>query len=99
MGDDKPIIKNYYINMGQQEGLKEGTLLNVYRDKIVQNPFAIDKNTTFKIKIGELRVIHTESNNSIAVVHQQRAFDDPNYAIHHFNRKIRIGDKVFVQIE
>ncbi len=67
MGFDNEIVnKNYYINMGSDQGLSSGTKLSVYRTVVQKNPY--DKSSQqFRLKVGEVEIIHAESTRSIAV--------------------------------
>ena len=69
MGTPNEIIKkNYYINMGQQQGLSKGTILNVHRIIGRLAPHKTEKRYHYKIKVGELEIIHTENEVSIAQI-------------------------------
>jgi hypothetical protein len=69
--DDQPIDdeefpkKNYFINMGSNQGLKKGTKLNIYRHHSELDPYQNQMRFDFKIKVGQLEVIHTEKTTSI----------------------------------
>jgi hypothetical protein len=60
--------KNYYINIGLEQGVTSGTELSVYRLISITNPFAKNKQeiVNHKVKIGEIKVIHSETNHAIA---------------------------------
>ena len=62
--------KNYYINMGSEQGLKSGTELAVYRTISINNPFAKNKKevVNYKVKVGELKIIHAQSEHAIAML-------------------------------
>ena len=66
--DDQVIKKNYYVNMGSQQGLKKGTKLDVFRVVSVLDPYDDRKRVNYKVKIGELKVIHTNDEAAITVV-------------------------------
>lgn len=67
MGLENEIIrKNYYVNIGSDQGLKEGTKLNVFRRVSKFNPYENKKRVDYKVKIGELEVLHASSGHSIA---------------------------------
>lgn len=68
MGDGSLQKKNYYVNIGLQQGVKVGTELKVYRLLNRTNPYATEKNVTFKVEVGELKVVHAEDENSIAEI-------------------------------
>ena len=68
MGEDNEIVKkNYYMNLGLQQGIREENTLDVYRVVSRLDPYASKKRFNYKIKIGELKVIHSEDNSSIAI--------------------------------
>lgn len=67
MGEKDEIIrKNYYINMGEKQGISNGTKLNVYRRLSKFNPYDNKKRISYKVKVGELEVIHADNGSSIA---------------------------------
>ena len=67
MGEpDEVIKKNYYVNMGQSQGLSSGTTLNVFRTFSRVDPYKSKKAYNHSLKIGELEVIHVENGNAIA---------------------------------
>lgn len=68
MTNDLDVIqKNYYINMGEKQGIKEGTLLDVYRIVVLNDPYNREKRYVHKMKVGQLEVIHKDSDTSIAI--------------------------------
>ena len=68
MGFDKEEVrKNFYVNMGEIQGLKKGTKLSVYRDVVKLDSEDEKKRYAYRIKIGYLEVVHTEDNSAIAV--------------------------------
>ncbi len=71
MGTDEQVIKkNFYVNMGAQQGLKKGTRLDVFRVVSVLDPYDNRKRVNYKVKVGELKVIHTNDEAAISVVHK-----------------------------
>ena len=58
-------IKDFYVNLGKAQGVQAGTVLDVYRIHTEQNPFDSNKRYNYKIKIGEMKVIHSDSEASI----------------------------------
>jgi len=67
MGEkDEVLKKNYYIDMGKNQGLQNGSVVDVYRSISVLSPFENKKRYNHKIKIGELKVLHAEDSSSIA---------------------------------
>jgi hypothetical protein len=66
--DDQVIQKNYYVNMGSNQGVKKGTILNVFRVISVSNPYDNRKRVNYRVKIGELKVIHSNEEGAIGKV-------------------------------
>jgi hypothetical protein len=66
MGHDNEIIqKNYYVNMGEKQGLEKGTILDVFRIISRLDPYETKKRYNYRVKIGELEVLHTEDDSAI----------------------------------
>lgn len=93
MGDGSPQKKNYYINIGLQQGVKVGTELTVYRMLNRTNPYSTDKNVTFRVEVGELRVVHAEEENAIAEISKVKTDSKVFIEIPSLN----IGDQVGVK--
>lgn len=67
MGTPNEVLKkNYYIDMGANQGLKKGNTVDVYRNISVLDPYESKKRYNHKVKIGELKIIHSEETSSIA---------------------------------
>lgn len=62
---DEEIKKNYYVNIGLNQGVKEGTVLAVYRRVVKQDPYETKTRYTHKIKLAEVEVLHVENNTAI----------------------------------
>lgn len=96
MGFDGEIIrKNYYVNMGASQGIKKDSVLNVFRIVSVQNPYDNMKRENFKVKIGELKVIHSSAEASIAMVNEYEKEDVPIFELNQF----MIGDHVAISVD
>ena len=63
---DEVLKKNYFIDMGRDQGLEVGTKLHVYRKLSNFNPYQQFKQYTYKFKVGEIEVLHSEKNSAIA---------------------------------
>lgn len=96
MGLENEIIKkNYYVNIGKQQGLKEGTVLDVIRTISRLDPYETKKRYNYNVNIGKLKVLHTENSSSIARMEEMlKGPDIPYLEIDSFI----IGDKVDVHI-
>jgi hypothetical protein len=97
MGTENEIVKkNFYVNMGSKQGVKKGTQLDVFRTISRLDPYETKKRYNYKVKIGELKVLHTEDNTAIGALNKlSMAEDVPLFDINNF----MIGDKVNVHIK
>lgn len=93
--ENETIRKNYYINMGEGQGVKKDSILNVYRIISVQNPYDNKKRVNYKVKIGELKVIHTSDEASIASVNSYEKEKAPIFELDQF----MIGDHVAINVD
>lgn len=92
---NETIKKNYYLNMGQKQGIQPGTVLDVYRSISRSDPYETKKRYQYKVKIGELKVLHSEDESSIgSLVKVMNDKDQPLFEIENF----MIGDNVSVKV-
>src|SRR5690606_27379317 len=66
---DQKVRKNFYVNMGANQGLENGSILDIYRQQSQLDPYTTKKRYNYKIKIGELKVIHAEEDAAIGTLH------------------------------
>lgn len=68
MSDKDIALHDVYLNLGTSQGVKEGTVLDVYRT--ITTVDEVNKRVSDKIsfKIAKVRVIHSESSVSVARV-------------------------------
>jgi len=97
MGEENEIIKkNFYVNIGKNQGISSDTVLDVYRSISRLDPYETKKRFNYKVKIGELRVIHSEESVSIANLKElNNSNDAPLFEI----SNLMIGDKVKVKVK
>ena len=97
MGEpDEVVKKNYYINIGQKQGVENGTVLKVLRQISRQDPYEGKNRYEYNVPIGKLKVIHAESGSAIAIMEKMNTgLESPLYEIDNF----MIGDKVSVDVE
>lgn len=96
MGYENEVIrKNYYVNIGSAQGVKKDSVLNVFRIISVQNPYDNKKRVNYKVKIGELKVLHTTDEASIAMVNKYEKGNVPIFELNQF----MIGDHVAVSVD
>lgn len=95
MGIENEVIrKNYYINMGSGQGVKKDSVLNVFRIISVQNPYDNKQRVNYKVKIGELKVIHSSEEATIAMVNSYEE-KSPIFELPQF----MIGDHVAINVD
>lgn len=97
MGVENEVIrKNYYVNLGSGQGVKKDSLLDVFRIVSVQNPYDNKKRVNYKIKIGQLKVLHTSDEAAIATVSEyNKPEETPIFEIPQF----MIGDHVSINVD
>lgn len=95
MGFENEVVKkNYYVNIGQGQGVKKDTILDVFRIISVQNPYDNKKRVNYKVKIGELKVLHASDEAAITVVSEYEKEDLPVLELSQF----MIGDHVAINV-
>ncbi|MBP9680429.1 MAG: hypothetical protein KBD76_03405 [Bacteriovorax sp.] len=97
MGNPKEIIrKNYYIDMGKNQGVNKGAVLDVFRVVSVLDPYENKKRFNHKIKVGEVKILHAEESSSIATMSKlENEEDTPVLEI----GKLMIGDVVHAHVK
>ena len=93
--ENETLRKNYYVNIGQAQGIKKDSILDVFRVISVQNPYDNKKRVNYKVKIGELKVIHTSNEGSIAMTNEYIKEDAPIFELNQF----MIGDHVAINVD
>lgn len=97
MGMENEIIrKNYYVNIGSGQGVKKDSILDVFRIVSVQNPYDNKKRVNYKVKIGELKVLHSSDEAAIAMVNSyEKEESSPIFELNQF----MIGDHVSINVD
>ena len=96
MGYENEIIKkNFYVNMGSNQGLKEGTVLEVHRTVSNLNPYNNKSRINYSVKIGEIEVLHEQENAAITQLKDLAV--GKNTPLFEINN-LMIGDKVSVNV-
>lgn len=96
MGNAGEILKkNYYVNLGKEQGVSSGTTLDVYRQISRNDPYEAKKRYNYSVKIGEMTILHAEENAAIGHIKTIKlAETDPLFEIKNF----MVGDKVSVSV-
>lgn len=97
MGFANEILRrNYYVDIGSDQGVATGTTLDVFRTISKSNPYDNQKRVNYRVKIGELEVLHAEDASSIGIL---KTFEggkkSPVFEISGF----MIGDMVTVKVK
>ncbi|MBT3234916.1 MAG: hypothetical protein HN353_03100 [Bdellovibrionales bacterium] len=97
MGEPNEIIKkNFYTNLGQEQGVDKGTILDVFRTISRSDPYQSKKRYNYRIKIGELSVLHAEQSSSIGKI--SKVNTEAKYPLFEIEA-FTIGDHVTVHIK
>jgi hypothetical protein len=98
MGDKPPekLRKNYYLNIGRDDGVKPGIIMDVFRIISRTDQYREKKRFTHKVKIGALKILHSEESTSIAKIEKLYTGEDfPLFDI----ESVMIGDHVSINIK
>jgi hypothetical protein len=96
MGVDNEVLKkNFYVNLGSKQGVRKGTLLDVFRIISVLDPYDNRKRINYRVKIGELKVLHSNDEAAITVFHKKEDKDLPVLELDQFI----VGDHVAVNTD
>ena len=96
MSDDHKPKKNFYINIGSNQGVEDGTVVDVYRIISRIDPYKTKKRFNHKVKVAELQVIHTEQDSAIGAL---KTMDVGKDALYLEVDGIMIGDHIAVKID
>ncbi len=96
MGEENEVIrKNYYVNIGRDQGIFKGSTLNVYRVISVVHPHETLDKTNFQVKLGELKIVHSQKGQAVGIMKKLiPKKDSPQFDYYDF----MIGDVVNVTI-
>lgn len=96
MGDDNEVLKkNYYVNIGKNQGVRQGATLNVFRVISKLNPYENQKRINHRVKIGQIEILHADEEAAIGAFKEiNNGPQDPLFEIENF----MIGDHVSVSV-
>lgn len=97
MGNPNEVLrKNFYVDMGKNQGVKPGSILDVYRVVSVLDPYESKKRFNHRVKIGEVKVLHAEEASAIGVLNKiEEGENTPVFEV----GKMMIGDIVTVKVK
>ena len=76
MENNEVAFKDYYINAGNESGLKKGMYLNVVRNSSVLDPAKNATQGSLKIPIGKLQIIQVDKHISVGRMATQTSNDE-----------------------
>lgn len=93
--DNEELKKNYFVNIGENQGVEKGTKLDVYRIISKLNPYDNQKRINHKVKVGELKVLFSTDEASIGIMSKYMDDkDSPLFELEDF----MIGDLVGISV-
>jgi hypothetical protein len=66
MGEDDPVYKDFYINMGKSSGLKENMVVNVTRIVHVGKGGKAIDGMKIEVPVGQLKIIYVQLEMAVA---------------------------------
>jgi hypothetical protein len=95
MGVDEELIrKNYHVNLGSKQGLRKGTVLDVFRIVSVFNPYDSGKRVNHRVRMGQVKVLHVSEGAAITAFHRMEK-ETPVMELDQFI----VGDHVGVNVD
>jgi hypothetical protein len=96
MGLENEVLrKNYYVNIGSNQGIKKDSILDVFRIVSIQNAYDNKKRVNYKVKIGELKVINSSEEAAITMISEYEKEDTPIFELNQF----MVGDHVSINVD
>lgn len=90
------LIKNYYVNIGSNQGVGKDTELDVFRIISRVDPYGTTKRYNYKVKIGTLKVLHAEESSAVAIMSKAHKQTENLYLE---VPSAMIGDHIAVKVE
>jgi len=91
LSDAEPVYRDYYVNIGKGDGVREGSILDVYRKIPVVDIYRNKTPGDLVIQIARLKVIHAQDQMSVARIYQEE--NSKNIPVVQFE-KVMLGDRV-----
>src|SRR5947209_6295061 len=70
MADGQPLFRDVYVNMGTNQGIKDGSTLDAFRVVTTVDELNQKTGRNISFKIAKLKVIHAETDLAVARVTQ-----------------------------
>lgn len=71
-----PIIRDYYVNAGQEMGLKEGAFVAIYRKTPLADPYKQQTQAHVELPVGVMKIIYSDRTMAIGRVSALRSAKD-----------------------
>ncbi len=91
MSETDPVARDYYINAGSQQGLKNNMVLSVYRRVPVRDPSGGQTLGDVQMPVGQLKVLFLQDRLAVAREYQLKDFEEAPVLD---QKGVMIGDKV-----
>ncbi len=66
MADGETVFKDFYVNIGTNQGVKRGSTLLVFRDLTTVDNLAQKSSFKLRFPVARLKVIHSEGSAAVA---------------------------------
>lgn len=91
MSENEPVARDYYINAGSQQGLKNNMVLFVYRRVPVRDPSGGQTLGDLQVPVGQVKVLFLQERLAVAREFQLHDYDSTPVLD---QKGVMIGDKV-----
>ena len=72
-----PWMKDYFLNIGTEDGVRMGMVLNIYRPTYVEDRFTGGNVDTLHIPVGRVKLDQVKKSMSLAKLHELVTVEDP----------------------
>lgn len=93
MQDGQKLFRDVYVNMGTNQGIKNGSMLDVFRVTTTVDELNQKTGRNISFKIGRLKVIHAEADLAVARVTEMLSPDTTPIGSY---TNVMVGDEVEV---
>ena len=93
MQDGQKLFRDVYVNMGTNQGIKNGSMLDVFRVTTSVDELNQKTGRNISFKIGRLKVIHAETDLAVARVTEMLSPDTTPIGSY---TNVMVGDEVEV---
>jgi hypothetical protein len=93
--ENETVYRDYYVNLGADEGVKEGAILSVYRRVPVTDIYRNKTHADLVVPIGHMKVILAQKSMSVA--REASLVDQAQIPVVQYE-KIMLGDRVEVAL-